>query len=102
MPSWKPPLVLPPRMQVVADRWLAARRLTDAPATVEKLEIAVRRFGEWLAEHDPDDRLLRRRHPRPLPGLGRSLAEAPTEKTGTAAGRGHPHPAHLRAVTVVP
>jgi hypothetical protein len=53
MPSWKPPLVLPPRMQAVADKWLAARRLTDAPATVEKLEIAVRRFGEWLAEHHP-------------------------------------------------
>src|SRR6266487_4661908 len=50
MPSWKPPLVLPPRMQAVADRWLAARRLTDAPATAEKLEIAVRRFGEWLAD----------------------------------------------------
>ena len=40
-------------MQVVADKWLAARRLTDAPSTVEKLEIAVRKFGEWLAEHRP-------------------------------------------------
>ena len=86
MPSWKPPLVLPPRMQVVADRWLAARRLTDAPATVEKLEIAVRRFGEWLADHDPQivsyadvtrDHCL---------GWAESLAEAPAEKTGKPLG----------------
>lgn len=53
MPSWKPPLVLPPRMQAVADKWLAARRLTDAPSTVDKLELAVRRFGDWLAGHHP-------------------------------------------------
>ena len=86
MPSWKPPLVLPPRMQVVADRWLAARRLTDAPATVEKLEIAVRRFGEWLAGHDSPivsyadvtrDHCL---------GWAESLAEAPAEKTGKPLG----------------
>ena len=86
MPSWKPPLVLPPRMQVVADRWLAARRLTDAPATVEKLEIAVRRFGEWLADHDSQivsyadvtrDHCL---------GWAESLAEAPAEKTGKPLG----------------
>jgi len=86
MPSWKPPLVLPPRMQVVADRWLAARRLTDAPATVEKLEIAVRRFGEWLAGHDSQivsyadvtrDHCL---------GWAESLAEAPAEKTGKPLG----------------
>ena len=53
MPSWKPPLVLPPRMQAVADKWLAARRLTDAPSTVDKLELAVRKFGDWLAGHHP-------------------------------------------------
>ncbi|MEV1005703.1 site-specific integrase [Nonomuraea sp. NPDC050202] len=86
MPSWKPPLVLPSRMQAVADKWLAARRLTDAPATVEKLEIAVRRFGEWLAEHDAGivsfadvtrDHCL---------GWIESLAEAATEKTGRPLG----------------
>jgi integrase len=86
MPSWKPPLVLPPRMQAVADKWLAARRLTDAPATVEKLEIAVRRFGEWLAEHHPGivayadvtrDHCL---------AWAESLAEDPTGKTGKPLG----------------
>lgn len=82
MPSWKPPLILPPRMQIVADKWLAARRLTDAPATVVKLELAVRRFGDWLAEHDPEvisyadvtrDHCL---------AWAQDLAETPTEKSG--------------------
>ena len=48
MPPWKPAPALPPRMQAVTDKWLAARRLTDAPATVDKLELAIRRFGDWL------------------------------------------------------
>ncbi len=75
MPSWKPPLVLSPQMQAVADKWLAARRLTDAPATVEKLEIAIRRFGEWLTEHAPSllpgPRPPSRRRRGPLRGDGR-------------------------------
>ncbi|MGH3151582.1 MAG: hypothetical protein ACRDOB_12765 [Streptosporangiaceae bacterium] len=54
MPSWKPLLVLPPKMQAVADKWLAARRLTDARSTVEKLELTIRKFGEWLAGHHPE------------------------------------------------
>ena len=86
MPSWKPPLVLPPRMQAVADKWLAARRLTDAPATVEKLEIAVRRFGEWLAEHHPaivSYAEVTRDH---CLAWAESLAEAPAEKTGKPLG----------------
>ncbi len=53
MPDRKPPLALPPRMQAVAQRWLAARRLTDAPSTTGQLELAVRNFGDWLAEHYP-------------------------------------------------
>ena len=53
MPSWKPALDLPQRMQDVAGKWLAARRLTDAPSTVEKLELTVRKFGDWLALHHP-------------------------------------------------
>ena len=73
-------------MQAVAGKWLAARRLTDAPATVEKLEIAIRRFGEWLAGHDPQivcyadvtrDHCL---------AWAEFLAEAPTEKTGKPLG----------------
>jgi len=86
MPSWKPPLVLPPRMQAVAGKWLAARRLTDAPATVEKLEIAVRRFGEWLGEHHPgivSYADVTRDH---CVAWAESLAETPAEKTGKPLG----------------
>lgn len=53
MPNRRPPLALPPRMQAVAEKWLAARRLTDAPSTTDQLELAVRNFGDWLAEHYP-------------------------------------------------
>jgi integrase len=86
MPSWKPPLVLPPQMQAVADKWLAARRLTDAPVTVDKLEITIRRFGEWLAEHDPQIDCyadVTRDHSL---AWAESLTEAPTEKTGKPLG----------------
>ncbi len=54
MPSRKQPMALPPVMQAAADKWLAARRLTDAPSTVEKLELALRTFGDWLAEQHPE------------------------------------------------
>ena len=53
MPTYAAPDELPPRMQGVLARWLAARRLTDRPSTVYKLGLAVRRFGTWLGEHDP-------------------------------------------------
>lgn len=68
------------------DKWLAARRLTDAPATAEKLEIAVRRFGEWLAEHQPGVASyadVTREH---CLAWAESLAEAQTEKTGRPLG----------------
>lgn len=53
MPERRPQTALPPRMQAVAEKWLAARRLTDAPSTTDQLELAVRNFGDWLAEHHP-------------------------------------------------
>ena len=86
MPSWKPLLVLPPRMQVVADKWLAARRLTDARSTVEKLELTIRKFGEWLAGHHPEivcyadvtrDHCL---------AWAQDLTESPAETTGKPLG----------------
>jgi integrase len=54
MPSWKPPMAMPPRMLAVAQKWLAARRLIDAPSTVDKLELAVRVFGDWLGDNHPE------------------------------------------------
>jgi integrase len=54
MPSWKPPMDMPPKMLAVAQKWLAARKLTDAPSTVDKLELAVRIFGDWLGACHPE------------------------------------------------
>ncbi len=54
MPAWKPDFTMPPRMQAIVDRWLAARRLTDRPNTVYKLELSMRRLGQWLAREHPD------------------------------------------------
>jgi hypothetical protein len=42
-----------PRMQAVVERFLAVRRLTDRPATVLHIDLAVRQFVAWLVEADP-------------------------------------------------
>jgi len=86
MPSYAPPGMLPPRMQAVTDRWLSARRLTDRPVTVVKLELAVRRFGEWLAEHDPTIQTFADVNREHCLGFLHALAEEPTEKTGRPLG----------------
>jgi len=86
MPSYAPPGMLPPRMQAVTDRWLSARRLTDRPVTVVKLELAVRGFGEWLAEHDPTIQTFADVNREHCLGFLHALAEEPTEKTGRPLG----------------
>ncbi|MCA1678220.1 MAG: site-specific integrase [Actinobacteria bacterium] len=53
MPSYADRPPVPARMQATVDRWLAVRRLTDRPATVAKLELALRRFMVWLTQTDP-------------------------------------------------
>jgi hypothetical protein len=45
--------VLRPRMEAVAARFLAARRLTDRRSTVETLEHALREFIAWLCRVEP-------------------------------------------------
>jgi len=53
MPTYlvRPPL--PRTMQAVVDKWLAIRRLTDRPATVVRLERALRGLSSWLCTHEP-------------------------------------------------
>ncbi|MFC8424144.1 hypothetical protein ACFUN7_25255 [Streptomyces sp. NPDC057236] len=73
-------------MQAVAEKWLAARRLTDAPSTVEKLELAVRVFGQWLGDHHPGITTfadVTRQHC--LDWIGH-IAEAPAPTTGKPLG----------------
>jgi integrase len=86
MPNYAPSSCMPPRMQAAADRWLAARRLTDRPSTVAKLELAIRRFGEWIGEHDPSIRTFAEVNREHCLGFLQALAEQPTEKTGRPLG----------------
>jgi len=86
MPTYAPPARMPLRMQAVADRWLSARRLTDRPSTVVKLELAVRRFGEWLAEHEPAIENFADINRDHCLGFLQALAEKPSERTGRPLG----------------
>lgn len=46
--------VLQPRMEAVMERYLAVRRLTDRPATIERLAVAARSFIAWIAAAHPE------------------------------------------------
>jgi integrase len=86
MPTYARGRPMPPRMQAVADRWVTARRLTDRPATVYKLELALRRFAEWLGAHHPDldtFAAVTRGH---CLAFVQALAELPTAQTGRPLG----------------
>lgn len=53
----RPPVqrvVLKPRMEAVIARYLTARRLTDRPATVSKIDEALRCLITWLAQTYPE------------------------------------------------
>jgi Site-specific recombinase XerD len=86
MPSWKPPMALPPRMLAVAQKWLAARRLTDAPSTVDKLELAVRGFGQWLGQNHADITTFADVTRDHCLGWIGHIAEAPTQRSGKPLG----------------
>jgi integrase len=42
-----------PRMEAVLARYLTARRLTDRPSTIARLDTSLRRFICWITEQDP-------------------------------------------------
>ena len=73
-------------MQAVAEKWLAARRLTDAPATVDKLELAVRAFGAWLHENHPEITTFAEVTREHCLDWIAHLAETPTARTGKPLG----------------
>jgi len=54
MPSYADRPTLRPRMEAVAARYLAARRMTSRPGTVAVLDLVLRRFIAWIAEAYPD------------------------------------------------
>jgi hypothetical protein len=53
MPKYAEPSPGHPRMLAVIDRYLTARRLTSRPATIERLEVSLRRFMRWLSQTYP-------------------------------------------------
>jgi integrase len=54
MPPYAQRPIFRPRMEAVVDRYLTARRVTDRPATVMRLDTALRRLIAWLAEVHPE------------------------------------------------
>lgn len=86
MPSWKPPMTLPPLMLTAAQKWLAARKLTDAPSTVDKLELAVRGFGHWLGDNQPDITTFADVTREHCLAWIAHLSETPTGRTGKPLG----------------
>ena len=86
MPERQQPPALAPRMQTVAEKWLAARRLTDAPATVDKLELALRTFAAWLQENHPKITTFAEVTREHCLDWIAHLATAPTARTGKPLG----------------
>ncbi len=86
MPTRKQPPMLAPRMQTVAHKWLASRRLTDAPATVEKLEQALHTFAAWLQENHPEITTFAEVTREHCLDWITHLATAPTARTGKPLG----------------
>jgi integrase len=54
MPLYAQRPSLKPRMETVVTKYLASRRLTHAPNTVEKMNLTLRHFGTWLAQTCPE------------------------------------------------
>jgi integrase len=54
MPQYADRSPLKPRMEAVVKKYLASRRLTDRPNTVEKFDLTLRHFVNWLAQVYPN------------------------------------------------
>jgi len=82
MPSYmvRPPLSC--TMQVVVDKWLAIRRLTDRPATVVRLERALRGLSSWLCTHEQGIRSFAEVDRKHVLWYLTALAQEPTARTG--------------------
>jgi integrase len=72
----------PPRMAAVIDRYLAARRLTERPATVSIAELSLSRFVGWLAETSPELTSFAEVTRDHALGFLAAMAENPIPRTG--------------------
>jgi hypothetical protein len=72
----------PMRMYQVAERFLAARRLTDRPSTLENLRWTMRRFITFLMETVPDIESFAEVEREHVLAFARMLEVEPTGRTG--------------------
>jgi integrase len=72
----------PPRMYQVAERFLAARRLTDRPSTLENLRWTMRRFITFVAETAPAIESFAEVDREHVLAFARMLEVEPTPRTG--------------------
>ena len=80
MPAYARISAASPAMRAVVDRWLDVRRLTNRPATVSGLDMALRRFADWLTRQGVQSfAVVTRDH---VTAYLKALAEEPTERTG--------------------
>lgn len=86
MPSYLVRPTLPANMQRVVDQWLSTRRLTDRPATVNRLERALRGFCTWLRSEAPDIESFAAVEREHVLCYLTTLAKAPTPRTGRPLG----------------
>jgi integrase len=73
---------LKPEMQEAMDRYLAARRLTDRPNTVYKIERGLRVFAGWLGEAYPEVASFAEVDRDHVLDFAEALEEIPGETTG--------------------
>ncbi len=75
----------PLRMHQVAERFLAARRLTDRPSTLQNLTFTLRRFIVFLTEIEPSIESFAQVEREDVLAFAKMLAEEPTGRTGRPA-----------------
>jgi site-specific recombinase XerD len=73
---------LKPRMEAVVSKYLALRRLTHEPSTVEKLDLALRHFGTFLAQTFPEVETLAQVTREHLLAYAEALETMPMQRTG--------------------
>ncbi len=73
---------LKPRMETVVTKYLASRRLTHAPNTVEKMNLTLRHFGAWLAQTCPEVETFAQVTREQILAFAEALETMPMPRTG--------------------
>jgi len=73
---------LKPRMEAVVIKYLAARRLTHAPNTVEKMNLTLRHFASWLEQTSPEVETFAQVTREHILAFAEALETMPMPRTG--------------------